>query len=70
MRPISTASTSYAYLAMCIFTLFTIFLLKETKGQSLEDMDLLFGTIDEVQHPVDVEQVLRNGLVSHVEQVD
>jgi len=55
---------------MCIFALSTIFLLKETKGQSLEDMDLLFGTIDEVQHPVDVEQVLRNGLVSHVEQVD
>lgn len=51
-------------LAMCIFI---IFFLKETKGRSLEDMDLLFGTVEEDQRRLDVEQVLQKGMVSHVE---
>lgn len=41
--------------------LFVFFFIKETKGKSLEDMDILFGTIAEEQRRADVEQVLHKG---------
>jgi sugar porter (SP) family MFS transporter len=34
------------------------FFIKETKGRSLEDMDILFGTVDEEKRREDVERVL------------
>ncbi|TVY81266.1 Quinate permease [Lachnellula suecica] len=34
------------------------FFIKETKGKSLEDMDILFGTVDAGQREADVEKVL------------
>ena len=34
------------------------FFIKETKGRSLEDMDILFGTVNEQQRQADVERVL------------
>ena len=37
---------------------FVIIFLKETKGRSLEDMDILFGSIDAEQRKMDVEQKL------------
>ncbi|KAL1964529.1 hypothetical protein VTN77DRAFT_6826 [Rasamsonia byssochlamydoides] len=54
-------------LAMGIFVFFFV---KETKGRSLEDMDVLFGTVDEAQRRADVEQVLHKGLVAHVEHAE
>lgn len=41
----------------------TFFFIKETKGRSLEDMDILFGVIDEAQRKADVEQVLHKAVV-------
>ena len=40
---------------MCVFTFFFI---KETKGRSLEDMDILFGAVNAEQRAEDVERVL------------
>lgn len=37
---------------------FVFFFIKETKGRSLEDMDILFGTVDAEQRAADVENVL------------
>lgn len=54
-------------LAMGIFALL---FLKETKGRSLEDMDVLFGSVDEVQRHADVEQVLGKTRVAHMEDAD
>jgi hypothetical protein len=54
-------------LAMGVFALLFI---KETKGRSLEDMDVLFGTVDEVQRNADVEQVLGKTRVAHMEDAD
>lgn len=51
-------------LAMGVFVLVFV---KETKNRSLEDMDVLFGAVDDAQRRADVEQVLHKGLVSHVE---
>jgi len=39
------------------------FFIKETKGKSLEDMDILFGTVAEEQRRADVEQVLHKAIV-------
>lgn len=39
------------------------FFIKETKGRTLEDMDVLFGTIAEEVRRADVEQVLHKHLV-------
>ena len=39
------------------------FFIRETKGLSLEDMDILFGAVDENQRAVDVERVLNKGVV-------
>lgn len=54
-------------LAMGVFALLFI---KETKGRSLEDMDVLFGTVDQVQRAADVEQVLGKNRVTHMEIVE
>lgn len=54
-------------LAMGIFSLFFI---KETKGRSLEDMDVLFGVVDQVQRNADVEQVLGKTRVAHMEDAE
>lgn len=40
---------------MCVFAFFFI---KETKGRSLEDMDILFGAVNAEQRAEDVERVL------------
>ena len=40
---------------MCFFAFFFI---KETKGRSLEDMDILFGAVNAEQRAEDVERVL------------
>jgi hypothetical protein len=37
---------------------FVFFFIKETKGLTLEDMDVLFGTIDEAQRREDIEHAL------------
>ncbi|CRG91557.1 putative quinate permease [Talaromyces islandicus] len=49
---------------------FALLFVKETKGRSLEDMELLFGTVDEVQRNADVEQVLGKTRVAHMENAD
>ena len=40
---------------MCVFA---IFFIKETKGRTLEDMDILFGAVNAEQRAEDVERVL------------
>ena len=40
---------------MCVFVFFFI---KETKGRTLEDMDILFGDVNAEQRAEDVERVL------------
>ena len=40
---------------MCVFAFFFI---KETKGRTLEDMDILFGAVNAEQRAEDVERVL------------
>lgn len=37
---------------------FALFFIKETKGLSLEDMDILFGSVDAEQRRKDVETTL------------
>lgn len=50
---------------------FVTFFLKETKGRTLEDMDVLFGAVNEEQKRADVEQILNKGLaVTHHENAD
>jgi hypothetical protein len=46
----------------CANSAFAFFFIRETKGKSLEDMDILFGTIAEEQRRADVEQVLSKGV--------
>lgn len=43
---------------------FVFFFIKETKGKTLEDMDILFGTVAEAQRRADVEQVLHKGAMA------
>lgn len=38
--------------------LFALFFIRETKGLSLEDMDILFGAVDSEQRKRDVEHTL------------
>lgn len=50
---------------------FAFFFIKETKGMTLEDMDILFGTIAEEQRRADIEQVLGKGaLAEHFEDTE
>jgi hypothetical protein len=43
--------------------IWVFFFIKETKGRSLEDMDILFGTVDADQRAVDVERMLHKSIV-------
>jgi MFS family permease len=47
-------------LAMGVYVFFFI---KETKGRTLEDMDILFGTVDESVRLADVERVMHKDLM-------
>ncbi|KAF8849604.1 general substrate transporter [Acephala macrosclerotiorum] len=42
---------------------FVFFFVKETKGRTLEDMDVLFGTVDAEVRAADVERVLHKGMM-------
>lgn len=53
--------------AMGIFV--TIFV-KETKGRTLEEMDLIFGSITEEQRRADVENTLHKNDVRHAEHAE
>ena len=48
---------------------FVWFFIKETKGRTLESMDVLFGTIDANKRAVDVERAIEveKGVVQHHE---
>ncbi|KAL9115815.1 MAG: hypothetical protein Q9227_000183 [Pyrenula ochraceoflavens] len=50
--------------------LFAYFFIKETKGKTLESMDVLFGTVDANQRAVDVERMMEKekGVVDHFEE--
>lgn len=41
---------------------FVFFFIKETKGRTLEDMDVLFGTVDAEVRAADIERVLHKGM--------
>lgn len=49
---------------------FVLLLAKETKGRSLEEMDVLFGAVDQDERKAAVEQVLHKNEVAHREDVD
>lgn len=40
---------------------FVFFFIKETKGRTLEDMDIIFGTVEAEQRAADVEHMMRKG---------
>ncbi len=47
---------------------FVTFFLKETKGRTLEEMDLLFGAVNEEQRRADIESTLQKNNTTHAEQ--
>jgi hypothetical protein len=49
---------------------FIVFFAKETKGRSLEDMDILFGAVDENERRAAVEHTLNKGVATHIERTD
>ncbi|RMJ27438.1 Sugar and other transporter [Aspergillus sp. HF37] len=49
---------------------FVLFFLKETKGRSLEDMDLLFGAVTEEERRNAVETTMTKGRATHAEYAD
>lgn len=49
---------------------FVFIFAKETKGRSLEEMDILFGAADENKRRAAVEQTLYKHEVTHAERVD
>lgn len=49
--------------------IFVAIFVKETKGRTLEDMDLIFGAVDEVQRQADVEHTLHKNDI-HAEHVE
>ncbi|KAJ5975457.1 hypothetical protein N7481_009164 [Penicillium waksmanii] len=49
---------------------FVTFFLKETKGKTLEEMDLVFGAVDEIQRKADVEATLQKQNFEHAEHRD
>ncbi|GAB1207539.1 general substrate transporter [Aspergillus pseudonomiae] len=49
---------------------FIVFFAKETKGRSLEEMDILFGAVDENERRAAVEHTLNKGVVSHIERTE
>lgn len=47
---------------------FIIFFIKETKGRTLEEMDVLFGLVSEDQRKADIDHALQKGLdTEHVD---
>lgn len=49
---------------------FVIVFFKETKGRTLEEMDLIFGAVDEQQRRADVEHTLQKTQILHEENAD
>lgn len=49
---------------------FVILFFRETKGRTLEEMDLVFGAVDEEQRRADVENTLHKSDVVHAEHVE
>ncbi|KAJ5401631.1 uncharacterized protein N7487_007527 [Penicillium crustosum] len=49
---------------------FVIVFFKETKGRTLEEMDLIFGAVDEQQRLADVEHTLQKTQIMHEENAD
>lgn len=49
---------------------FVIVFFKETKGRTLEEMDLIFGAVDEQQRRADVEHTLQKTQIMHEEHAD
>ncbi len=55
----------------CIaMVIFIFFFLKETKGRTLEDMEILFGEVTEEQRKADVDNVLEKASVGLTGQVE
>lgn len=55
----------------CTFMgIFVMVFLKETKGRTLEEMDLIFGAVDEQQRRANVEHSLQKSQVTHEEHVE
>lgn len=50
--------------------IFVAIFVRETKGRTLEEMDLVFGAIDEEQRRADVEHTLRKQEATHTEHVE
>ena len=48
---------------------FVFFFIKETKGRTLEDMDIIFGTVEAEQRAADVERMLHKGMM-HDDQIE
>ena len=46
---------------------FVLVFFKETKGRTLEEMDLIFGAVDEQQRRADVEHTLQKSQIVHEE---
>ncbi|KAI9042779.1 sugar porter family MFS transporter [Aspergillus affinis] len=49
---------------------FVFFFAKETKGRTLEEMDVLFGVVDEADRRAAVEHTLNKGVTTHIERTD
>ncbi|KAA8650388.1 hypothetical protein EYZ11_013149 [Aspergillus tanneri] len=47
---------------------FVFFFAKETKGRTLEEMDIVFGAVDEAERRAAVEHTLHKGVTTHMEQ--
>ncbi|KAJ5883818.1 uncharacterized protein N7473_010704 [Penicillium subrubescens] len=50
--------------------IFVIIFVKETKGRTLEEMDLIFGSITEEQRRADVENTLHKNNIQHAEHAE
>lgn len=51
--------TFIMYGVFCLaMAFFVFFFIKETKGLTLEDMDLIFGAVDQQQRRNDIERIL------------
>lgn len=48
---------------------FSAVFVRETKGRTLEDMDLVFGAIAEEQRRADVENTMHKNEIAHEEHV-